>query len=97
MASTAVRTGDSVLRACANLKALRDNLPSRFVFQEGLYKMFDSALDELQRAGVDVSEWRLPPNAAVDNIHSNEFRAKIDAILLYFTIKQEKMPIGFRT
>jgi hypothetical protein len=95
MSTAAVHTGDPILRAYANLKASRENLPERFVYQEGFYRMFDLALDELQQAGVDVSEWRLPPNA-VGITHSSEFRARIDAVLMYFTLRQEKTPIGFR-
>jgi len=44
---------------------------------------------------VDVSEWRMPYDA-VGNIHASEFCARIDAILMYFTIRQEKAQIGFR-
>jgi hypothetical protein len=95
MSAATAHTGDHILRAYANLKALRDNLPDRFVYQEGMYKMFTTALDELQQSGVDVNEWRLPLNA-VGVIHATEFRARIDAILMYFTFKQEIKRIGFR-
>lgn len=89
-----MQTGDPILRAYANLKAVRDNLPDRFVFQQGLYTMFNNALDELQQAGVDVREWRLPSNA-VGNTHAKEFAARIDAILMYFAFQKEKTTIGF--
>ena len=95
MASTTVQTGDAIQRAYANLKAVRDNLSGGYVHEETYYKMFSTALGELQQAGVDVSEWRLPPNP-VGTLDANEFRAKIDAILMYFTIQQEKTAIGFR-
>lgn len=95
MARADIRTGDPILRAYANLKAVRDNLPDRFVFQQGLYTMFNNALDELQQAGVDVREWRLPSNA-VGNTHAKEFAARIDAILTYFIFQNEKTTIGFR-
>jgi hypothetical protein len=45
--------------------------------------------DELHQAGKEVSEWRMPYDA-VANIEESEFRARIDAILIYFTIKGEK-------
>lgn len=95
MTEADMRTGDPILRAYANLKAVRNNLPDKNVFQHGLYTMFNSALDELQQAGVDVREWRLPSNA-VGNTHAKEFAARIDAILMYFTFQNEKTTIGFR-
>ena len=95
MADARILTGDAILRACANLKAVRDNLPDRNVFQTGLYTMFNNALDELQQAGVDVGEWRLPSNA-VGNTNAKEFAARIDAILMYFIFQKEKTTIGFR-
>jgi hypothetical protein len=95
MAVADMRTGDPILRAYANLKAVRDNLPDKYVFQEGLYTMFNNALDELQQTGVDVEEWRLP-SGAVGNIHAKEFAARIDAILAYFMLQSEKLKIGFR-
>jgi hypothetical protein len=95
MASTTARTGDAILRAYANLKAIRDNLPDRFVYQQEFYTMFNEALEELQQAGVDVSEWRLRPDG-LGNTHATAFRAKIDAILTYFSIRQEKTRIGFQ-
>jgi hypothetical protein len=90
-----VRTGDSILRAYVNLKSVRDNLPDKNVFQPGLYSMFNNALDQLQQAGLDVGEWRLPGDA-VGNTHAKEFAARIDAILMYFIFQKEKTPIGFR-
>jgi len=90
-----MRAGDPILRAYASLKAVHDNLPDKNVIQPGLYTMFNNALDELQQAGVDVREWRLPSNA-VGNTHAKEFAARIDAILMYFTFQNEKTTIGFR-
>jgi hypothetical protein len=96
LARADIRTGDPILRAYANLKAVRDNLPDRNVFQSGLYSMFNSALDELQQAGVDVREWRLPSDAE-GHTNAKEFAARIDAILTYFTFQNEKAAtIGFR-
>ncbi len=57
--------------------------------------MFNNALDELQQAGEDVREWRLPNNA-VGNTNAKAFAARIDAILLYFTFQNEKATLGFR-
>jgi hypothetical protein len=90
-----MRTGDQILRAYANLKSVRDNLPDRNVFQPGVYTMFNNALDELQQAGVDVREWRLPSDA-VGNTNAKEFAARIDAILTYFIFQNGKKTIGFR-
>ncbi len=95
MALADMQTGDPILRAYANLKAVRDNLPDKNVFQEGLYAMFNGALDELQQVGVDVREWRLP-SGAVGNTHAKEFAARIDAILMYFSFQTQKTTIGFR-
>lgn len=92
---TDMQAGDRVVRAYVNLKAVRDNLPDRNVFQPGLYTMFDNALDELQQAGVDVREWRLPTKA-VGNTDAREFAARIDAILMYFNFEKERTTIGFR-
>jgi hypothetical protein len=95
MSTAAVHSGDPILRAYANLKAVRDNLGLGLVYQESHYKMFNRALDELQRAGIDVSEWRLPPDA-VGVTHASEMKARIDAILIYFTAQTQKPPVGFR-
>jgi hypothetical protein len=57
--------------------------------------MFNNAMAELQQAGVDVREWRLPSNA-VGNTNAKEFAARIDAILMYFTFQQNEKTIGFR-
>jgi len=95
MALADMQTGDPILRAYANLKAVRDDLPDKNVFREGLYAMFNNALDELQEAGVDVREWRLP-GSALGNTHAKEFAARIDAILMYFSFQTKKTTIGFR-
>ncbi len=95
MALADMQTGDPILRAYANLKAVRDNLPDKNVYQEGLHVMFNNALDELQQVGVDVREWQLP-SGAVGNTHAKEFAARIDAILMYFNFKTQKTTIGFR-
>jgi len=93
--SAAATTNDAIRRAYVNLKAVRTNLPSGYVHEEGLFKMFNRALDELQQTGVDVSEWRMPYDA-VGNTDATEFAARIDAILMYFTLQQQKTRIGFR-
>ena len=95
MGSTAIDTNDKIRRAFVNLKAVRDNLGTGYVHQEGLYKMFNQALEKLQQTGVSVSEWRMPHNA-IGNVDAGEFRARIDAILMYFTIHVENRQIGFR-
>jgi hypothetical protein len=95
MGSTAIETDDKIRRAFVNLKAVRDNLGTGYVHQEGLYKMFNQALDELQQAGMNISEWRMPHDA-VGNVDTGEFRARIDAILMYFTVHEENRQIGFR-
>jgi hypothetical protein len=96
MASSVLRTGDPILRAYANLKAVRENLPGGFVHEKGLYLMYNQALDELQQAGADVSEWRMPYDA-VGETDAKEFAARIDAILMYFTVQEQKTQIGFRS
>ena len=58
--------------------------------------MFERALNQLQQTGADVSEWRLP-RSAVGEIDSSEFLAKVQAVLVYFTILKEKTPIGYRS
>ena len=47
-----VPQGDPILRAYANLKAVRDNLGSGYVHEEGFYRQYNRALDELQQAGI---------------------------------------------
>ncbi len=84
---------DLLRRALVNLKAVRTNLPEKLVNQPTLYQMFDTALDQLEHAGEDVSEWRRSGDEGP--LHSVEFKAKIDAILMYFTIQQENTSIGF--
>lgn len=92
--ANAVQPQDLIRRAFVNLKSLRDNMPAGYVYQESLYKTFNHALDQLQQAGEDVSEWRLSSNA-VGETEGLEFTAKIDAILMYFTIQQQQTSIGF--
>jgi hypothetical protein len=94
MSSSAVKTGDPIMRAYANLKAVRDNLGNGYVHEEGFYRQYGRALDELQQAGVDVGEWRIA-HSEVGNIDGKEFRAKIDAILIYFSAQNPKTKIGF--
>jgi hypothetical protein len=94
MSNDAAQTSDLIQRAYVNLKSVRDSLTSGYVHEEGFFHMFSRALDELGQAGIDVNEWRLP-HGAVGNVDANEFRAKIDAILMYFTIQQNKIQIGF--
>ena len=95
MTNASAQADDLIKRAYVNLTSVRANLPSGYVHEEGFFKMFNQALDELQQAGVDVSEWRMP-RSALGNIDGNEFRAKIDAILMYFTVQHENTHIGFR-
>ncbi len=90
----AVQTHDFIRRAFVNLKSLRENMPVGYVHEESFYKSFNQALDQLQQAGNDVSEWRLASNA-VGEADGLEFKQKIDAILMYFTIQQQKTAIGF--
>lgn len=85
---------DLIRRAFANLKSVRDNLPSGYVHDAGFFKMYDQALDQLQRAGHDVAEWRMPATA-IGNVDGNEFRAKVDAVLTYFTVREKDVQIGF--
>lgn len=87
-------TSNLLLRAFANLKAVRENLTRGYVHEEEFFQMFDAALDQLQQAGVDVTEWRFPADA-VGNTDAGAFRAKIDAILTFFSLRQEKVEIGF--
>jgi hypothetical protein len=76
-----------------NLNAVRANLPEKMVNQPTLYQQFDTALNYLEQAGEDVHEWRRSDDEGP--LHSLEFKAKIDAILMYFTIQQENTQIGF--
>lgn len=91
---TTTATPDLLRRAYANLKSIRENLSGGYVHDEGLFNMFATALNQLQQAGVDVREWRMPHDA-IGNIGDNEFRARIDAILIYFIFRQENTQIGF--
>jgi hypothetical protein len=92
--ATTMQTEDALQRAYVNLKSVRNNLSSGYVHEETFYKMFNTAPGELENAGMELAEWRLPANA-VGTLDANEFRAKIDAILMYFTIQREKAQIGF--
>jgi hypothetical protein len=83
------------MRAYANLKAVRENLGTGYIHEEGFYRQYNQALDELQQAGVDVNEWRIPASA-VGEIDGKEFRAKIDAILFYFEVQKPRTKIGFK-
>jgi Asp-tRNA(Asn)/Glu-tRNA(Gln) amidotransferase A subunit family amidase len=97
MAGTEEESQDLTRRAYVNLTSLRNNLPPGYVTDATFYYMFQRALDQLQQAGHDVVEWRLPHNAKQrQETDSSEFLARIDAVLGYFTVLQEKMVIGFR-
>jgi hypothetical protein len=85
---------DPIRRAYANLMSLRANLQPGYVTDTIYYTMFDNALDQLQQAGANVSEWRIP-RQSVGNLDSGEITVRIDAILTYFKVVQEKIPIGF--
>jgi hypothetical protein len=50
-------------------------------------------LNQSEQAGEDISEWRRSGDEGL--MHSLEFKAKIDAILGYFTIRKENAQIGF--
>jgi hypothetical protein len=84
---------DLLRRALVNLKAVRTNLPEKLVHQPTLYQQFDTALSQLEQAGEDVNEWRRSGDEGP--LHSLEFKAKIDAILGYFTIRNQDTQIGF--
>ncbi len=88
-----VQSQDLPRRALVNLTAVKNNLPEKMVNQPSLYEMFDKALDQLEQADVDVSEWR---RSGQDGpLHALEFKAKISAILMYFDIEQKQTQIGF--
>jgi hypothetical protein len=89
----AVQNQDLLRRALVNLRAVRANLPEKLVNQPTLYQQYNAALGQLERAGEDVNEWRIGGNNGP--LHSLEFKAKIDAILAYFTIRKEDTQIGF--
>ena len=96
MPDTATQTADQTRRAYVNLASLRKNLSPGYVTEATFYDMFERSLDQLQQAGHDVAEWRLPHNAKErQETDSSEFLARIDAVLGYFTILQEKTAIGF--
>ena len=95
MATAPAQPNDLIRRAYVNLKAIRDNMPQGFVYDKELFKMFNKSLEQLRWAGIDVSEWGLQHDPA-GNISSNEFLAKIDAILMYFAIEKENVKIGFQ-
>jgi len=90
------QTADLIRRAYVNLASLRKNLSPGYVTEATFYDMFERSLDQLQQAGHDVAEWRLPQNAKrSQETDSSEFLARIDAVLGYFTILHEKTAIGF--
>ena len=96
MTNTEAQTADKIRRSYVNLTSLRKNLSPGYVTEATFYDMFERSLDQLQQAGHDVAEWRLPQNAKrSQETDSSEFLARIDAVLGYFTILQEKTAIGF--
>ena len=90
----AAQKDDLIRRAYVNLTSLRENMPDGYVHEKSFYKSFNQALDQLHHAGYDVNEWRLASNA-VGETDGSEFKQKIEAILKYFTIQQERTAIGF--
>jgi hypothetical protein len=95
MTDKAAQDEDAIRRAYANLKSLRDNIPPGYVTDAVFYETFNRSLDLLQQTGADVREWRLP-RKPIGEMDQSEFFLQIDAILAYFTILEQKIPIGFR-
>jgi len=98
MPNPAVNTKDLVKRALVSLSALRENLDMTGYVQQGSVDTFNNALDGLQQAGKDVSTWkRISSSEVYQGVDQNEFRAKVDEVLMSFTIKKKKVAIGFRS
>jgi hypothetical protein len=87
---------DLMCRAYVNLTILRDKLPSGRVHEEALFRIFNQSLEELRQAGLDLNEWRLPEEA-VEKTDAQEFRSRIDAIMTYFSVRDEKVKLRFRS
>ena len=82
-------------RAYANLKSVRQNLGTGYVHERTFYEMYNQALNDLEQTGNDVQNWRIP-SSAIGSLDAGELRAKIDAILTYFTVQRESVKIGFQ-
>lgn len=97
MPNTTVNAKDHVKRALVKLNALRENLDMTGYVEQGVVDIFNNALDELQQAGEDVSEWeKISPSEVYQGVDQHEFRARVDAIVTSFTVHQERLEIGFR-
>jgi hypothetical protein len=86
---------DLLRRALVNLKALKANLPRGYIHEASFFTTFERSLDQLEQAGAEVSEWRLP-HTDVGELEDSEFRVRIDAILEYFSVVERDASIRFR-
>ena len=102
---------DKVRRAWVGLQALRQNAASLGSIGMDLINEYHKALDHLKDAGFDVEEWRItrdlvitPRQTVMESnvveygspcVSKNIFMAKLDAVILYFTVQGEKTQIGF--
>ena len=84
-----------IRRAYVNLRALKENLHTGYVTDNSYYETFTRALDQLEKAGADVAEWRIY-KGDYGKLEGGEILMRIDAILMYFTIQQEKTRVGFQ-
>ncbi len=84
---------DLIRRAFHNLSALRANVPRAGYLESKYADQFHHALDQLERVGFDVREWRIPTSAVMGDFEPEDLVIRLDAVLGYFEKPQEK--IGF--
>ena len=87
-------SNDLVNWAYSILTALRKNLEGArgFIHQPELITMYNSAIQNLEKAGFAVVEWRLSDNA-IESLYAVELRVKVDTVLTYFSVSDKQ--IGF--
>jgi hypothetical protein len=82
---------DLIRRAFHNLASLRSNLPKGYINRKYADQLHHG-LDQLERAGYDVDEWRVPHSTR--DLEHQDLAIRLDAVLGYFSNPQEK--IGFK-
>jgi hypothetical protein len=94
MITNAPQGDDLLKRACLKLETLEiPELPVSFWYDSEQVNIYNSALDDLQKAGDDVQEWRMS-RSQLDGLDAAAFRSRVAAVLAYVRIPRTPQ-IGF--
>ena len=90
---------ESIIRmAHAQLLGLQGNIPDTTARSEFI-DLFHSIINDLESLGADLSRFKIPPEAMHygngDRGLSTFFKAKVDGLLVMFSVSENKQQIGF--